>query len=71
MRVNDKAAFLRDRITSCLIHDTKHGLGVAVSGGSDSLALLVLLAEWGQRYGRPIYAATVDHGLRPEASDEA
>lgn len=45
----------------------------AVSGGPDSVALLALLAEWAQvRGGRPeIHAATVDHGLRPEAAAEA
>ena len=44
-------------------------VGVAVSGGSDSLALLHLLAEWGR--ADHLAAATVDHGLRPEAADEA
>jgi tRNA(Ile)-lysidine synthase len=43
-------------------------IGVAVSGGPDSLALLLLAAA-----ARPggIEAATVDHGLRPEAGAEA
>lgn len=43
-------------------------LGLAVSGGPDSLALLLLAAAV-----RPdrIEAATVDHGLRPEAAAEA
>jgi tRNA(Ile)-lysidine synthase len=43
-------------------------LGVAVSGGPDSLALLLLAAA-----ARPqlVEAATVDHGLRPEARAEA
>jgi tRNA(Ile)-lysidine synthase len=43
-------------------------VGVAVSGGPDSLALLVLAAA-----ARPglVEAATVDHGFRPEAKDEA
>ena len=42
--------------------------GVAVSGGPDSLALLLLAAA-----ARPgeIAAATVDHGLRPESREEA
>ena len=43
-------------------------LGVAVSGGPDSLALLILAAA--TRPGR-IEAATVDHGLRTESADEA
>jgi len=43
-------------------------IGIAVSGGPDSLALLLMAAA-----ARPgtIAAATVDHGLRPEAADEA
>jgi tRNA(Ile)-lysidine synthase len=43
-------------------------LGIAVSGGPDSLALLLLAAA--ARPGR-VEAATVDHGLRKEARDEA
>lgn len=45
------------------------GVLVAVSGGPDSLALLLALAPLVERY--PVYAATVDHGLRLEAADEA
>ena len=43
-------------------------LGVAVSGGPDSLALLLLAAA-----ARPgdVEAATVDHALRPESAGEA
>ncbi|MEH3105963.1 MAG: tRNA lysidine(34) synthetase TilS [Sphingomonas fennica] len=42
-------------------------LAVAVSGGADSLALLLLAAT---SHG-DVAAATVDHGLRPAAADEA
>jgi tRNA(Ile)-lysidine synthase len=45
---------------------------IAVSGGPDSTALLVMAAEWANRRGKTrIEAATVDHGLRPESADEA
>lgn len=42
--------------------------GVAVSGGPDSLALLLLA---GAAFPGLIEAATVDHGLRPESGAEA
>lgn len=47
---------------------------VAVSGGSDSLGLLVALAEAAEQSARRdilISAATVDHGLRAQSADEA
>ena len=43
-------------------------LGVAVSGGPDSLALLLLAAA---AFPGQVEAATVDHGLRPESAAEA
>lgn len=46
-------------------------LGVAVSGGGDSVALALLAARWGAQRGISVRLATVDHGLRPESRDEA
>jgi tRNA(Ile)-lysidine synthase len=46
-------------------------LGVAVSGGGDSMALLHLLADWCREGGPQVAAVTVNHGLRDEAAAEA
>lgn len=46
-------------------------LGIAVSGGGDSVALLHMAHAWGRARRVRIEAATVDHRLRPEAADEA
>ncbi|MEL6577635.1 MAG: tRNA lysidine(34) synthetase TilS, partial [Pseudomonadota bacterium] len=46
-------------------------LGLAVSGGSDSLALLHVAARWAALRGRSLAVATIDHGLRGAAPAEA
>lgn len=46
-------------------------VAVAVSGGSDSLALLHLVAGWAGGRGIEVQALTVDHGLRHESAGEA
>lgn len=46
-------------------------LAVAVSGGSDSLALCLLAAAWARRRKGRVTALTVEHGLRPESAAEA
>jgi tRNA(Ile)-lysidine synthase len=57
--------FRDDLIT--LIGEPKGRLGLAVSGGPDSLALLILASAAGFECA----AATVDHGLRSESASEA
>lgn len=44
---------------------------LAVSGGPDSVALMLLCARWSLRSSHKIEVATVDHGLRKEARAEA
>lgn len=46
-------------------------IGVAVSGGADSLALTFLLKNWAKQNHMELYAFTVNHGLRKEAKKEA
>lgn len=48
-------------------------LVLAVSGGPDSTALMLLAARWraSLKQGPKLIAVTVDHGLRPQAKQEA
>lgn len=48
-------------------------LVLAISGGPDSTALLLLAARWraGRKRGPELLAVTIDHGLRAESAAEA
>lgn len=45
-------------------------IGLAVSGGPDSLALMLLATGWAEANDKRLTVYTVDHGLRPEAPAE-
>ena len=55
---------------SNLISETT-SIAVAVSGGADSMALSILLADLAENKPRKIFALTVDHGLRENSAEEA
>jgi tRNA(Ile)-lysidine synthase len=64
-----------DALFACLdeVRSTE-GVALAVSGGGDSTALMVLFADWLRQHGRVASAhvvLTVDHRLRPESVREA
>lgn len=44
---------------------------IALSGGADSVALAVLLAEAREACDLTLFAAHVDHGIRPESAEDA
>ena len=46
-------------------------LAVAVSGGADSMALLLCADGWARTHGGTLTALTVDHGLRAGSAAEA
>ena len=66
-----KRAVLRHFVATSFSYDKPDKLAVAVSGGGDSLALLHLMAEWAAEEKIRLEAVTVNHGLRPEAAEEA
>jgi tRNA(Ile)-lysidine synthase len=53
------------------LFEGRRGVVLAVSGGTDSSALLLLASRWRDEGGSvPLSVATVDHGLRPESVEE-
>ncbi len=71
MQLSTIDEILLDFFGQAFASDTPKLVGVAVSGGSDSMAMLHLLHRWAGEKGVVLHAVTVDHGLRKAAADEA
>lgn len=66
-----KTAAPQDHFDTALDAARPMGLGLAVSGGGDSVALMHLATDYARRHDLPLRVVTVDHGLRAESADEA
>lgn len=64
-------AFLLHVTETTITGNLPRKIGVAVSGGSDSMALLHICVRVQAHHGGSVHAVTVDHRLRAEAAEEA
>ncbi len=71
MQLNASDRRLTETLQRALADCGPGPVGLAVSGGSDSMAMLYLAAAVARETGLGIHVVTVNHGLRPEAADEA
>lgn len=58
-------------MTLKIVFENIPSTALAISGGSDSMALALLVQDWARPRNIPITALTVDHGLRPNSRSEA
>nr|WP_281278391.1 tRNA lysidine(34) synthetase TilS [Sulfitobacter sabulilitoris] len=59
------------RVLRHILPNPPQAIGVAVSGGGDSMALLDIVHSTRSQHGMAVSAITVDHGLRPASQAEA
>lgn len=68
---NSEMQFLLNECEVSKNQTSDNAICVAVSGGSDSMALLMMAARWANRNAAKIFCVTVDHKLRKESNEEA
>lgn len=71
MQLDPQDELLLQYVSNSFGANPPKAIGVAVSGGSDSTALLHLMHHWAGGAGVTLHAVTVDHGLRDAAAGEA
>ena len=68
--INQDSKKTLERVLSNLTSLKLGSCGIAVSGGSDSMALLHILINW-QPINKPkLFVASIDHGLRSDSKSE-
>ena len=50
---------------------SQSSIGLAVSGGGDSMALLVMASKWAYLFRKDLKVVTIDHHLRSDSRTEA
>lgn len=73
MRLTTCATDLQDAVSASLdarlLTTADHPVAIGLSGGGDSLALLLFARAWAARHDRRLLVLTVDHQLQPQSRD--
>lgn len=65
--MRDLAAEAQAVLDRRLLADSPRPIALALSGGGDSVALLLAAQAWAQAHGRRLVALSVDHQLQPQS----
>ena len=68
--INQDSKKIIERVLSDLNSMKLRSCGIAVSGGSDSMALLHILTDWQSATKPKLSVASIDHGLRSDSKSE-
>ena len=71
MTASELQAFFHQQLSALSPGEPGQTIAIAVSGGSDSMALALLAQDWAEAAGLDLLALTVDHGLREQSGAEA